>query len=390
MPRGQSAAATPSSNWLQLQKKLGKLPQRSQATEITTVRYKKRKLSHPSPSPGPDTVQEEVEISHASTSKVTLSTYAGPESRNGESVSALRKMIAGELELSPKREQPGTYLSMDCEMVGVGLEGKESSLARVSIVNYYGVVMLDEFVRQRERVVDYRTQWSGVRERDLINAKTFVEVQQLVADLIKERVLVGHAVYNDLKALLLSHPRPMTRDTQVLSSKHKVMKGSRPALRNLVHQELGVSIQSGEHSSVIDARATMAVFRLHRKTWEKTFIHMASAKLSITASKKRKLDDTDDASETGDTAQEKQEFPGGGRKGVSSGLSVVVKRQRTESSKGSRAEAPPSKGSRTKGASSKSSQTKGAPSKSSRAKGDRSKGSQTKQATKDQWWTKLA
>jgi len=54
-------------------------------------------------------------------------------------------------------------------MVGVGIEGSESSLARVSLVNYYGVTQLDVFVRQRERVVDYRTQWSGVRERDMFN-----------------------------------------------------------------------------------------------------------------------------------------------------------------------------------------------------------------------------
>jgi RNA exonuclease 4 len=42
----------------------------------------------------------------------------------------------------------------------------------------------------------------------------------------------------------------MTRDTQVLAGKHKVMKSKRPALRHLVQQEVGVTIQSGEHSSV--------------------------------------------------------------------------------------------------------------------------------------------
>ena len=64
--------------------------------------------------------------------------------------------------------RPGRYLALDCEMVGVGIDGSESSLARVSIVNFYGAVLMDEFVRQRERVVDYRMQFSGVRERDLI------------------------------------------------------------------------------------------------------------------------------------------------------------------------------------------------------------------------------
>lgn len=52
-------------------------------------------------------------------------------------------------------------------MVGVGIDGSESSLARVTLVNYHGAVQMDEFVRQRERVVDYRTQYSGIRESDM-------------------------------------------------------------------------------------------------------------------------------------------------------------------------------------------------------------------------------
>lgn len=52
-------------------------------------------------------------------------------------------------------------------MVGVGIEGSESSLARVSLVNFYGAVEMDEIVRQKERVVDYRTQWSGLRAEDM-------------------------------------------------------------------------------------------------------------------------------------------------------------------------------------------------------------------------------
>lgn len=56
-------------------------------------------------------------------------------------------------------------------MVGVGLDGSESSLARVSVVNYYGEVLLDEFVQQRERVVDYRTQYSGIRPSDMVRGK---------------------------------------------------------------------------------------------------------------------------------------------------------------------------------------------------------------------------
>lgn len=54
-------------------------------------------------------------------------------------------------------------------MVGVGPEGAESALARVSAVNFHGALLLDAFVRPRERVVDYRTQFSGIRPGDMVH-----------------------------------------------------------------------------------------------------------------------------------------------------------------------------------------------------------------------------
>ena len=88
---------------------------------------------------------------------------------------------------------------MDCEMVGVGPDGTVSSLARVSLVNFHGAVLLDVFVRQRERVTDYRTHVSGVREKDMLGARPFEDVQKQVAELLRDKILVGHAVHNDLQ-----------------------------------------------------------------------------------------------------------------------------------------------------------------------------------------------
>ena len=90
-------------------------------------------------------------------------------------------------------------LGIDCEMVGLGQLGSESALARVSIVNYHGHTILDIFVAPRERVTDWRTWVSGVRESDLLGAPSFQHVQKRVAELIEGKVLVGHAIENDLK-----------------------------------------------------------------------------------------------------------------------------------------------------------------------------------------------
>lgn len=87
-------------------------------------------------------------------------------------------------------------------MVGLGHLGSESALARVSLVNYHGHVIYDTFVQPRERVTDWRTWVSGVRESDIANAPAFDEVQKKVADLVDGRVLIGHAIENDTKVSL--------------------------------------------------------------------------------------------------------------------------------------------------------------------------------------------
>ncbi|XP_074319322.1 uncharacterized protein LOC141656357 [Silene latifolia] len=159
-------------------------------------------------------------------------------------------------------------VAMDCEMVGVSSQGNKSALGRVTLVNKWGNVLYDEFVRPIERVVDFRTEVSGIRPRDLKKAKDFPTVQTKVAELIKGRILVGHALRNDLKALLLSHPKKDTRDT---SEYQPFLKEShRKALRHLATEFLGVSIQSGEHCPIEDARAAMLLYQRHKKEWEKS------------------------------------------------------------------------------------------------------------------------
>ncbi|KAF8626359.1 hypothetical protein AX15_005011 [Amanita polypyramis BW_CC] len=241
----------PSSNWLALQKLNGPTSPSASSRKHSGVLRKRRKLSHaPSTNSQPplETVGDK-DISPSLSDTVAIKNDL-QKLRNGESLDTLRKMVWGGLHHTIEQRQPGKYIAIDCEMVGIGIDGSESSLARVSLVNYYGVVQLDEYVKQREKVVDYRTQYSGIRDVNMVKATPFEEVQKRVAELLKDRIIIGHAIHNDLKALLLSHPRTHLRDTQVLSGKFKVVRSKYIALRNLVKQELGLTIQSGEHSSV--------------------------------------------------------------------------------------------------------------------------------------------
>ena len=172
------------------------------------------------------------------------------------------------------------YIAIDCEMVGIGIDGKKSALARCSIVNWDGDILLDTFVRVPERVTDFRTHVSGVRAKDIRvtndNAMDPNDCRQIVGELLLNKILVGHALKNDLTVLMLSHPRSDIRDT----SKYKpFMRPSgrgggklRPRkLRDLVYEHLGrrIQVQGESHDSVDDARASMELFKLVKGKWEK-------------------------------------------------------------------------------------------------------------------------
>ena len=157
-------------------------------------------------------------------------------------------------------------VAMDCEMVGTGFDATTSVLARVSIVNYFGHCVYDKFVKPIEEVTDYRTAVSGVRPSDLVNATDFRTVQKEVHQILKDRIIVGHALNNDFKALLLSHPKNKIRDTSKFF--RKLLGGPKPSLKKLSETLLGVKVQTGEHDSIEDARAAMRLFTMYRKKWD--------------------------------------------------------------------------------------------------------------------------
>ncbi|MCJ1318929.1 3'-5' exonuclease [Xylographa vitiligo] len=171
--------------------------------------------------------------------------------------------------ISPDIEA-GKYIAIDCEMVGVGpTPDHDSALARVSLVNYHGEQLYDSFVLPKEAVTDYRTHVSGITPQLLKSARSFEEIQTDIARLTQNKILVGHAIRNDLEALMLGHPRRDIRDTSRYPGFRALAGGRTPALKRLAKELLGVEIQGGEHSSIEDARATMLLFRREKEGFEK-------------------------------------------------------------------------------------------------------------------------
>ncbi|CAK7218347.1 3'-5' exonuclease [Sporothrix curviconia] len=173
----------------------------------------------------------------------------------------------------------GKYIALDCEMVGIGPDGREDALARVSVVDFFGRQVYDSFVKPQpgQRVTDWRTHVSGVSSRHLRLARPFDEVRTVVEDLLRgedgegkqeTRILVGHDVRHDLQVLGLSHPPRLIRDTAKFSGFKQYGHGPKPALRVLAREILGIDIQQGAHSSVEDARVTMHLFRQHKPAFD--------------------------------------------------------------------------------------------------------------------------
>ncbi|PVI03589.1 hypothetical protein DM02DRAFT_239958 [Periconia macrospinosa] len=168
---------------------------------------------------------------------------------------------------------PGKYIALDCEMVGTGPEpDKDSALARVSAVNFHGHQIYDSYVQVKVPVTDYRTAISGIEPKHLRKdvARTFKEVHEDLKILLQGRILVGHAVKNDLDALLLKHDKRYIRDTSKFSKFRELamIPGRTPSLKILAEKLLGVEIQVGAHSSVEDARVTMALFKLEKEGFD--------------------------------------------------------------------------------------------------------------------------
>ena len=93
---------------------------------------------------------------------------------------------------------------------------------------------MDEYVKPTQRVTDYRTRWSGIRAKDLVGAPSFQEVRQRAAAILRGRILVGHALHNDLAVLKLSHPPALIRDTSLYPGLRQELASALASVRLLL------------------------------------------------------------------------------------------------------------------------------------------------------------
>ena len=275
--------------------KTNKAPPSSAKSNTITKQNEKKKRVHPARSkkqnPKGKKEQEQLDFapisSDSSTSSVVSTTSTSPKpkkmkrsrplSKNEKSQTKNNQHFSSSALHLCLTEEESNFLSMDCEMVGIGEMGKESALARVSIVNFCGHVVLDTYVKVEHEVTDYRTKISGITKKH-ISSKKAMDInscRELVKSLLHGKILVGHGLKNDLKVLGISHPWFDIRDTTKYAPYMKEGQDGTVVprkLKDLVSVKLGKEIQKEgcSHCSIVDSRAAMELYKLSSMKWEKT------------------------------------------------------------------------------------------------------------------------
>lgn len=99
---------------------------------------------------------------------------------------------------------PHDIVALDCELV---YTTSGMALARLTVVDSSGLVILDAHVRPHGSVLDLNTRFSGVKQSDVEMAVLdVVGVREELGKLVGvNTIIVGHGLENDLKALRIVH-----------------------------------------------------------------------------------------------------------------------------------------------------------------------------------------
>lgn len=111
----------------------------------------------------------------------------------------------------------------------------------------------------------------------MVNATPFKIARSQILKILTGKIVVGHAIHNDFKALQYFHPKSLTRDTShipLLNRKADCPENATMSLKRLTKKLLDRDIQVGKsgHSSVEDAQATMELYKLVEVEWEQHLI----------------------------------------------------------------------------------------------------------------------
>lgn len=86
-------------------------------------------------------------------------------------------------------------------MVGVGRSGKVLKLARVSLVNANGDIIVDMYVQPDQRVTKYYPELNGITADHLAIGERHQVVEQMMFEVLSGRTVVGHTLQSDFSVI---------------------------------------------------------------------------------------------------------------------------------------------------------------------------------------------
>ncbi|KAI0271571.1 hypothetical protein BC834DRAFT_450707 [Gloeopeniophorella convolvens] len=174
--------------------------------------------------------------------------------------------------LSPyKIHLPDKFMAVSAQIVyGTGDTINVPMVARVSVADYRGNMLLDTLVRPTQEVTDHRTAQTGLVAAHFVNAPSFAEVRHLVINLVQDKIIVGHCIWQFLFVLGLRHPAIDTRDVASFLTFRRVLGcGSTvPPLHVLSHRLMGRPMGAGHEHPLENARAALDLYRSAEHVWE--------------------------------------------------------------------------------------------------------------------------
>ncbi|TFL07786.1 ubiquitin carboxyl-terminal hydrolase-domain-containing protein [Pterulicium gracile] len=197
-------------------------------------------------------------------------------------------MIKQRLLTYDKLPKPGTKIAIDSEFVAMQQEDSEHrsdgskkvirpaiyGLARVSVLrgdeNEGEVPFIDDHIHTTEPIVDYVTQYSGIKYGDLdptLSPHTLTPLKvvykklRLLVDL--GCVFIGHGLTKDFRTINIHVPPEQVVDT--VDIYYLASRGRRLSLKFLTWYMLDKRIQDGVHDSIEDARFALMLYRKHQQ-----------------------------------------------------------------------------------------------------------------------------
>ena len=186
------------------------------------------------------------------------------------------------------------HIALDAEFVGVGPEGIDSALARVSLVNFENRIIFHTYVRVEEPITDYRHFVSGILPEQIQSdsAMPLSTVRHIISSILHGKVLIGHGLESDLKVIGIQHPLCDIRDTATYEPFMRIERSKIDTdqhiyyprkLKDLTKQFLGRDIQDygKPHSPIEDAIASMDLYRSVRYLWEESVAEKMRRNISV-------------------------------------------------------------------------------------------------------------